>query len=94
MDLETFNLLKSVAATEKEYNVRSECFDVSTLDLKFPKNVITVAPPISNAPPPLPGEIRCTKLSTAVCTARLRAENGGPMKKGCSIVVHEGYSGI
>ena len=95
MDLNLVTLLKSVAAAEKNLDFRTQTYEVGSLELKHPRNVITVAPPFgnnnNNAPPCRSGETRATKLSFAVRAALLRALNGGPNgRAGCSIVVHEG----
>ncbi len=92
MDLNLFNMLKSVSETEKRLSWQTESYNISSMELKYPNNVISVAPPTGNAPPPLPGETRVTKLHYAVYTARLRAINGARTGSatGCSIVVYEG----
>ena len=92
MDLNFYSLLRSVATAEKKHDLRTEIFyDVATLEVKHPHNVITVVPPAAKAPPPLPGETRVSKLSDAVRTAVLRAANGGANgRSGCSIIIHEG----
>ena len=93
MDLKFFHLLESIAAAEQKYDFQTQNYDIATLELKYPQNVITVAPPAPKVPPrrPPPGETRMTKLSDAVRTALRRAANGGANGRiGCSIVVHEG----
>ena len=92
MDLNLFKMLKSVSEAEKRLGWQTQSYDISSLELKYPKNVITVASPTGNAPPPLPGETRVTKLHDAIYTAQLRAINGASTGSatGCSIVVHEG----
>ena len=90
MDLNLYNLLKSMAATAKN-DFRTQTYDAATLELQYPQNRITVAPSSRHSPPLLPGETRVTKLSHAIGTALLRARNGGANGRlGCSIVVHEG----
>ena len=95
MDLELFKMLQSISDAEKRLgrDMRTESYDASTLELKYPHNVITVASPTGNAPPPLPGETRVAKLYDAIYTAQLRAVNAAKNNgtaKSCSIVVHEG----
>ena len=91
MDWKFLDTLKSIAAAEKAHNFQTESYDVAAFELKFPKNVITVAPAVGKAPTPLPGETRVTKLSDAIYTAFRRARNGGANGRiGCSIVLHEG----
>ena len=92
MDLSLFNSLKSVAETAKKAGVYpTEAYDVATLELKYPLNIISVAPPTATAPPLRPGETRVAKLTDAVYAAIRRAQLGGPKGRvGCSIVVHEG----
>ena len=91
MDSKFFNTLKSIAAVEKSHGFLTVTYDVTTLELKYPLNVISVAPPVGQAPPPLLGETRVTRLTDAVFTAFRRARNGGANGRiGCSVVVHEG----
>jgi len=92
MDLNLINMLKSVAvAAKKAMTFPTEAYDVMTLELKHPQNVISVAPPAAETPPILPGETRVKSLSDAVYTAFLRAANEGANgRAGCSIVVHQG----
>ena len=92
MDLNLINMLKSVAvAAKKAMTFPTEAYDVMTLELEHPQNVISVAPPAAKTPPILPGETRVTSLSSAVYSALLRASAGGVNgRAGCSIVVHEG----
>ena len=91
-DWNLINLVKSVAAAAKKSKVfPTKAFDLATLELKYPQNVISVAPPAAKASPILPGETRVTSLSSAVYAALLRASAGGVNgRAGCSIVVHEG----
>ena len=91
-DLNLFNLVKSVAAVAKKGKVfPTKAYDPTTLELKYPQNIISVAPPTAKASPILPGETRVTSLSNAVYAALLRARLGGVNgRAGCSIVVHEG----
>ena len=91
MDKNFFTSLQSIAAVSKRENLRTQSYDVGTLELKFPRNIISVAPPTAKAAPLLPGETIVSKLSIAVYTAFMRALNGGPNGRvGCSILVHEG----
>jgi len=55
--------------------------------LKHPDNVLVVASPTGEAPPPVPGERRFSKLSQAVFYSFSLARSG---VLGCSIVVHPG----
>ena len=92
MDSSLFHALKSAAEAAKEAAVYpTEAYDVATLELKYPHDVISVAPPTAKAPPLRPGETRATKLTDAVYAAIRRAQLGGPKGRvGCSIIVHEG----
>ena len=51
MDPHFLRMLKSIVEVEKNPHFRSETLNVESLELKHPKNVIFVAPPLCNAPP-------------------------------------------
>ena len=51
MDTHFLRTLKSIVEVEKNPHFRSETLNVESLELKHPKNVIFVAPPLCNAPP-------------------------------------------
>ena len=101
MNLGLLRALQSMAEIEKNPYFRPKKYvivdkedlradpssDAIPVVLKHPDNVIVVASPTGNAPPPAVGERRVSQLSEAIEMAMVMASIG---KQGCSIVVHAG----
>ena len=66
MNLKIFKMLRLIAAAEKDYGFETDSYNVTTLELKHPKNVISVASPVGKAPPTLPGETQHFKLEISI----------------------------